>query len=235
MQVTDNDGATDTDTVRITVQSNNGSSLAISDVSALSPTDQNITIKWVTDQPATGMVEYGSNTNYGQESSTDSELTINHCIVLTGLSANTTYHFRVISRDDLGNISKSGDYTFSTLPVKDNESSENSYIWIEAEDGVITNPMQIESDDMASNGKYITTLQGTGDTTSPSADASYSVDIRREGDYYIWIRMYGPSGDNDALYIGPNASFDRVYPSQWGQYEWVRVETIHKSGNYIQI
>ena len=230
LQVTDNDGATDTDTVRITVQSSNGSSLTISDVSALSPTDQNITIKWVTDLPATGKIEYGSDTSYGQESSTDSNLSTNHCIVLTGLSANTTYHYRVISQDGSGNGGTSEDYTFTTLPDQGNGSM---CIWIEAEDGIVNPPMQVETDSSASNGKYITTPQGTENTTSPSAEASYSVDIRQEGDYYIWIRMYGPSGDNDALYIGPNGSFDRVYPSQWGQYEWIRVETEHNSGNYV--
>ena len=229
LEVTDNDGATDTDVVRITVQSSSGNSLAISDVAAICPTDQNVTIKWVTDQLANGKVEYGTDTSYGQETAVGSSFSKNHCIVLTGLSANTTYHFRVISQDSSGNTGISDDYTFTTLP---DHSNGSTCIWIEAENGIINSPMQIETDSSASNGKYITTPQGTGSTTNPSAEAVYDVDIRQAGDYYIWLLMYGPSGNNDALYIGPNGSFDRVYPSQSGQYEWVQVEVEHNSGNY---
>jgi len=229
LEVTDNEGATDTDVVRVTVQSSNESSLAVSDVTALCPSDQNVTIKWVTDQPANGKVEYGTDTNYGEVSSLDSNLSTNHCIVLTGLSANTTYHFRVISQDESGNTGISDDYTFTTLP---DHSNGYTCIWIEAENGIINSPMQIETDSLACNGKYITTPEGTGNTTNPSAEAIYNVDIKQSGDHYIWLLIYGPSGNNDALYIGPNGAYDRVYPSQSGQYEWVQVEVEHKSGNY---
>ena len=174
-------------------------------------------------------MEYGTDTNYGEVSSLDPNLSKNHCIVLTGLSPSTTYHFRVISQDSTGNTGISDDYTFTTLP---DQSGGSTCIWIEAENGIINSPMQIETDSLACNGKYITTPEGTGNTTNPSAEAIYDVDIKQAGDYYIWLLMYGPSGNNDALYIGPNGSYDRVYPSQCGQYEWVQVEVEHKSGNY---
>jgi len=230
LEVTDNEGATDSDVVRVTVQSSNGSSLVISEVSALNPSDQNVTIRWITDQPANGKVEYGMDSSYGEVSSLDSSLSRNHCMVLTGLTANTTYHFRVISQDGSGNTGTSNDYTFTTLP---DHSNGYTSIWIEAENGVINSPMRIETDNSASNGEYIATPQGTGNSTNPSAEAIYDVDIKQGRDYYIWLLMYGPSPDNDALYIGPNGSFDRVYPSEPGQYEWVRVEVDHKSDNYI--
>ena len=38
--------------------------------------------------------------------------------------------------------------------------------------------------------------------------------------------------DSDALYVGFDNSWDRVFPSATGSYEWVRVETTDGSGTY---
>jgi chitodextrinase len=37
-----------------------------------------------------------------------------HAITLTGLSANTRYHYRVESEDEAGNLAASADLTFKT-------------------------------------------------------------------------------------------------------------------------
>jgi hypothetical protein len=44
----------------------------------------------------------------------DPNLTQNHSVLLSGLSANTTYHYRVGSKDAAGNLALSGDYSFTT-------------------------------------------------------------------------------------------------------------------------
>jgi chitodextrinase len=41
-------------------------------------------------------------------------------VLLTGLSPNTTYHFRVISKDQSGNTLVSNDFTFTTPQIIDN-------------------------------------------------------------------------------------------------------------------
>jgi hypothetical protein len=73
------------------------------------------TITWTTNEPADSQVEYGLSASYGNFSPLNSTLTTSHSRTITGLSANTVYHFRVRSRDDVGNLAVSGDRTFTTL------------------------------------------------------------------------------------------------------------------------
>jgi peptidoglycan/xylan/chitin deacetylase (PgdA/CDA1 family) len=72
------------------------------------------TITWTTNEGATTQVEYGTTTSYGSTTGLDSALVTSHSAALSGLTADTTYHYRVISRDAAGNQAASGDYTFTT-------------------------------------------------------------------------------------------------------------------------
>jgi hypothetical protein len=58
--------------------------------------------------------------------SLDSSLVTGHSQVLSGLSPNTIYHFRVHSRDAAGNLSTSADYTFKTLAAPGGQFSDVS-------------------------------------------------------------------------------------------------------------
>ena len=78
-------------------------------------TDTGATISWTTDESATTQVQYGTNTLYGNFSNQDNSLVISHTVILSGLTANTVYHFRVLSADQTGNQGTSSDYTFTTL------------------------------------------------------------------------------------------------------------------------
>ncbi|MEM4308369.1 MAG: pre-peptidase C-terminal domain-containing protein [Thermoplasmata archaeon] len=71
-------------------------------------------IAWDTNEPSTSVVEYGTTSAYGQTISDSSSVT-SHSIVLSGLTASTTYHFRVKSVDAAGNLATSSDYTFTTI------------------------------------------------------------------------------------------------------------------------
>ena len=86
----------------------------ISGVMAGSITDTSATIVWLTDSAAQGVVEYGINAGYGQVSTFVTGLATNHSIVLSGLTARTTYHFKVKSRDASGLWAASTDRTFIT-------------------------------------------------------------------------------------------------------------------------
>lgn len=76
------------------------------------------TIGWVTNELATSRVEYGNNVSYGLAASTSGFAT-SHSILLSGLNASSTYHFKVVSRDAAGNIAQSSDFTFSTTALPD--------------------------------------------------------------------------------------------------------------------
>jgi hypothetical protein len=94
----------------------------ITDVKAVDVTKTIATIIWNTDIPSDSQVEFGIEKtpgviNYTQFSALDPTLVTSHSILLTDLKKNNTFHFRVISTDDLGNTVISGDYTFTT-PLK---------------------------------------------------------------------------------------------------------------------
>ena len=59
-------------------------------------------IAWTTDEESDSRIEYGLTSAYGQSTSTNTTLTTQHSIVVSGLDAATTYHFRVVSRDAAG-------------------------------------------------------------------------------------------------------------------------------------
>ncbi len=87
----------------------------ISEISASNITTSTATITWTTDEPATSQVEYGTTSSYGSSSVLDSSLATSHTVNLTGLTAGTTYHYKVKSADAVGNEAVSPDYAFATL------------------------------------------------------------------------------------------------------------------------
>jgi glucose/arabinose dehydrogenase len=89
----------------------------VSNVQSSSITASSATISWTTDQPADGQVEYGATTGYGQLTPLVSTLTTAHSATLTGLSQNTTYHYRVRSRDAASRLVMSTDLVFTTAPA----------------------------------------------------------------------------------------------------------------------
>jgi len=88
----------------------------ISVITAQNITQAEAVITWTTDEPATSLVEYGSSANYNKTTTLDSTYVTAHSMALPNLTANTVYHYRVISRDTFGNETASVDYTFTTLP-----------------------------------------------------------------------------------------------------------------------
>ncbi len=73
------------------------------------------TIVWVTDEPTTGQIEYGSSMAYGNQTTLDSNLSYFHSQTISGLEPNTTYHYRLLSKDNNNNSLALSDKTFSTL------------------------------------------------------------------------------------------------------------------------
>jgi len=86
-----------------------------------------VEITWNTDEPSTSQVSYGTTASYGtlQPSQTDTTLTTFHDVILNGLAPQTTFHYKVISRDAAGNERSSADATFTT-PVAAGSSIGNS-------------------------------------------------------------------------------------------------------------
>jgi len=71
-------------------------------------------ITWSTNKPTENQVYFGTTSSYGQSSTLNKVRATNHSVTLSGLAANTLYHYRVHVRDASGNITSSTDKTFRT-------------------------------------------------------------------------------------------------------------------------
>lgn len=76
-----------------------------------------IVISWKTNEPTTSQVEFGvglSSTDFTDTTEENAELVMEHLVVISDLTPAKTYHFRVVSRDKAGNVTKSNSYTVLT-------------------------------------------------------------------------------------------------------------------------
>lgn len=72
------------------------------------------TISWLTDEPGSSQVFYGTTETYGSSTQFDQNLTVNHTVGLTELAPNTLYHFQVMSWNASSSNNVSSDLTFTT-------------------------------------------------------------------------------------------------------------------------
>ena len=72
------------------------------------------TANWNTDELSDSQVEYGLTSSYGSTTSLTPTLVTGHTETLSGLTPGTLYHYRVKSRDAVGNLAVSGDNIFTT-------------------------------------------------------------------------------------------------------------------------
>jgi Big-like domain-containing protein len=114
MTVTNSAGST-TATATVTVASE---TLTISNVTVTNLIASGATITWTTNIAGTSRVDYGTTTAYGATVS-DPTLVTSHSLALSGLSASTTYHYRVTSQASGANPVSTGDLTFVTAAPLD--------------------------------------------------------------------------------------------------------------------
>lgn len=81
-------------------------------------TDTGAVIGWATDEAATTVVDYGTSASYGTTVTVSGRRT-QHAVPLSGLTLDTTYHYRVTTADAAGNATVSEDATFATAAAAD--------------------------------------------------------------------------------------------------------------------
>ncbi|MES2623023.1 MAG: exo-alpha-sialidase [Patescibacteria group bacterium] len=86
----------------------------ISQISVTPISDTSVIVTWTTDESGNSLVEYGTSASYGL-STIDTAFVTAHSVTLTGLTASTTYHFRLKSADVLSNVRTSSDQVFTTF------------------------------------------------------------------------------------------------------------------------
>jgi hypothetical protein len=102
------------DSEDITITVTEMSPPTITGVASSEITTNSAKITWETNQSATSKLEYGPTSDYGTILE-DSNPVTSHSISIDSLTASTTYHYRVSSKNASEKESISGDYSFSTL------------------------------------------------------------------------------------------------------------------------
>ena len=88
--------------------------IAITNVSVVAISPQEVTIVWTTDVPATSAIQYGRTSDYDTTTTTDAALTTDHEVTIKNLRPTTVYHYTVISTTSDGGTASQGDNTFLT-------------------------------------------------------------------------------------------------------------------------
>lgn len=92
-----------------------GPPIQVSNVQATNITDSSATITWDTNDPGTSQVNYGLDSSYGSSTPQDNSLVTSHSVALTGLDADTAYHFQAVSNAAANSSTdSSADNTFLT-------------------------------------------------------------------------------------------------------------------------
>jgi chitodextrinase len=112
--------ATSATNISVTTSSGDTTAPKISSVATSGITSSSVTLTWLTDELGDTRAGYGTTTSYDTYAGDYlKDYSTNHSLTLTGLTAGTTYHYYVASKDTSGNVGKSGDYTFTTQAAGD--------------------------------------------------------------------------------------------------------------------
>jgi lysophospholipase L1-like esterase len=186
----------------------------ISAITVASLTGSTTTVTWVTDEPATSQIEYGTTTSYGQLSPLDPTVVPGHSVRLEGLSPGILYHYRIRTSDGQDNLALSEDRTL-TSPASDQPTSEvaNGQVVIEAEhpDSNVPRGGQGWTFEAAGSGfsgsGYLKALPNIGTVVDTGyvgtmPELVYNVQFPGPGTYYLWIRGSADSGGDDSIHAG---------------------------------
>jgi hypothetical protein len=92
--------------------------LTVTNTTASNIMPNSATVSWTTNIPSSSRVDYGVTTAYGA-SLVNATLVTAHGLGMTGLIPATTYHYKVTSQGTTGNPLSSGDFTLTTVNVRD--------------------------------------------------------------------------------------------------------------------
>lgn len=157
---------------------------SISDVQVTEITTNSVTVTWTTNAPATGQVRYGPTSSYGNETVVHPDLVTSHAVMVTGLSADTTYHCQAVSTNVYG-ADESQDLTFTTAEPASEIVIDNLDPGFTSTSGWSTGSVTVVPK-VGSNYLYTT---GTGNTSASSITRScrWTPDIPGWGLYDVYV------------------------------------------------
>jgi hypothetical protein len=82
----------------------------------------------------------------------------------------------------------------------------------------------VGSDDTSSGGGYLVQPATVPASTTGIEVASLAIDVAEEGAYTLWVRVFAPALDADAVYLGFDGATRRVFAPVLDDYVWIEVE-----------
>lgn len=146
----------------------------ISNITSTSTSATSANIEWMTNEMSSSIVEYATvslSTSILPITVINNNLVLSHSVNLTGLTASTTYYFRVKSRDASGNTMTSDEKTFITKTLPDTSSPVISGITFTAY-STSTSIMWITNEPSSSKITYATQSLSTATTTLSVFDST---------------------------------------------------------------
>lgn len=105
----------------------------ISDIGIYNLGKTTVSISWTTDVAGTSRVDYGTTASYGSNSTSSASVT-RHTIFLSGLTANTSYNYKVTTVDGYSNSVESTDRVFTTRTATYKPGDANASTAVDATD-----------------------------------------------------------------------------------------------------
>jgi uncharacterized protein affecting Mg2+/Co2+ transport/uncharacterized protein (DUF2141 family) len=127
-------------------------------------------------------------------------------------------------------VSNGTDPTVANSTPKPNSEPQYAKIWIEAEDGDISSPMEIADDTEASAGGYIEAPNGSGFPSTPSKEygyAEYMFNILSAGNYMIWGRVVAMNGHDDSFFVSVDGGDPVLWDAQLSN-TWVWDQVVNR-------
>ncbi len=173
-------------------------------VDTLPPTPTNISVKditnetvrvtWTTGEPTNGTVLYGVTTAYGKNAS-NVTLTLQHTVLLVGLTARTTYFFNLTTCDDNNNCGTAGPNNFSTTGLLSIENVTNATSFRDATVTITWNTNEATNSTLAYGTTEVLGTQSTNNSLS-TVHGAHITGIERGQQYYYNITACDDLGCN---------------------------------------
>jgi hypothetical protein len=112
---------------------------------------------------------------------------------------------------------------------------------LEAEKGILTAPMAVRSDILASQGKYVAVPAGTGNnlndaTKGGPGEVRFAINIPQEGTYALWARTIASNDESNSFYVTRNGTlvkeWDVPASTSW---KWNKVANLSLASGNVNI
>lgn len=117
-------------------------------------------------------------------------------------------------------------------PPLDMDAAAPSFsVFLEAEAGELSGPIQVGNSAQASGSQFITSSEPSLHNTEPGAGrALFRVELTASGDYIIWARMHGPSATQNRFWVRADAGAWTEWRLSTGE-EWFW-DDVHQDTSY---